>query len=118
MAGQRIYQASCVACHKAEGGGDVGPNLTDNYWLHGGDLKSIFKTIKYGVDGKGMAAWQSIYSPKEIAQLTSFVKSLKGTTPPNPKAPQGILFEEQETAPTTPTIDSTLLLNEKKVATN
>src|SRR5690606_28117333 len=87
--GKKIFTASCVVCHGGAGEGGVGPNLTDDYFLHGGDIKSIFKTIKYGVDGKGMASWQSVYSPKEMAQLASYVKSLVGTNPANPKEPQG-----------------------------
>lgn len=92
--GAKIYTTSCVACHGAKGEGGVGPNLTDNYWLHGADIKDVFKTIKYGVDGKGMAAWQSVYSPKQLAQVASYVKSLHGTNPPNGKEPQGVLVEE------------------------
>lgn len=94
-AGAKIYTTSCVACHNAKGEGGVGPNLTDDYWLHGGDIKSIFRTIKYGVDGKGMAAWQSVYSPKELAQVTSYIKSLVGTNPPNGREPQGVLYKDE-----------------------
>ncbi len=90
--GKTNFLKSCVACHNAEGGGNVGPNLTDDYWIHGGDLKSIFKTIRYGINA--MPQWQNSYSNKQIAQLASFVKSLKGTTPPNPKAPQGVIYKE------------------------
>jgi cytochrome c oxidase cbb3-type subunit 3 len=99
-AGAKIYTTSCVACHNAKGEGGVGPNLTDDYWLHGGDIKSIFRTIKYGVDGKGMAAWQSVYSPKELAQVTSYVKSLVGTNPPNGREPQGVIYKEEENVAT------------------
>jgi len=109
--GKKIFINSCAACHKADGAGEVGPNLADEYWIHGGDIKSIFRTIKYGVDGKGMASWQSVYSPKEIAQLASFVKSLHGTNPPNGKAAQGTLYKE-DAAPAAPIADSA----DKKVA--
>lgn len=101
--GEKVYTTSCVACHGAKGEGGVGPNLTDDYWLHGGDIKGIFKTIKYGVDGKGMASWQAVYSPKQIAQVASYIKSLHGTNPPNPKEQQGEFY--QETA--APAADST-----------
>ena len=114
-AGQKIFQSSCVACHKEKGEGNVGPNLTDDYWIHGGNIKSIFKTIKYGVDGKGMASWQSVYSAKEIAQVSSFVKSLHGTNPPNAKAPQGELYKEDAPAQG-PATDSTSNTTDKKVA--
>ena len=103
--GQKLFLASCAACHKENGGGIVGPNLTDDYWIHGADIKSIFKTIKYGVDGKGMASWQSNFSPKQMAQITSFVKSLKGSHPPDAKEPQGQLYTEENTPPN-PSIDS------------
>jgi cytochrome c oxidase cbb3-type subunit III len=85
---------SCVACHMADGGGGIGPNLTDEYWLHGGGLNDIYKTIKIGYPDKGMQSWQSMYSPAQMRNLTSFVKSLKGTKPATPKAPQGDLFSE------------------------
>ena len=78
-----------------EGGkGGIGPNLTDDYWLNGGSIKDIFKTIKYGRPEKGMKSWQDDYSPVQIAQLASFIKSLHGTNPPNPKEQQGELYKE------------------------
>jgi len=89
--GKKIYTSSCVACHKADGGGMVGPNLTDDHWLHGGDIKSIFKTIKYGINA--MPQWQTSYSNKQIAQVASYVMSLHGTNPPGAKAPEGRLFK-------------------------
>ncbi len=94
-AGQAMFIQMCAACHANDGGGnEVGPNLTDKNWLHGGSIKDIFKTIKYGVPEKGMKSWKDDYSPKEMAQLASFVKSLTGTTPAQPKAPQGEIYEE------------------------
>lgn len=91
--GKTIFLKSCAPCHTETGGGNVGPNLTDDYWLHGGDIKSIFKIIRYGFNA--MPQWQNAYSNKQIAQLSSYVKSLKGTNPPNPKAPQGELYKEE-----------------------
>ena len=93
-AGKEIFTKTCVACHLAEGQGSVGPNLTDDYWIHGGGIKDIFKTIKYGYPDKGMQSWQSTYSPVQIQQLASYIRTLKGTNPPNPKAPQGDLYKE------------------------
>jgi len=93
-AGKEIFTKTCVACHLAEGQGSVGPNLTDDYWIHGGGIKDIFKTIKYGFPDKGMQSWQSTYSPVEMQQLASYIRTLKGTNPPNPKAPQGDLYKE------------------------
>jgi cytochrome c oxidase cbb3-type subunit 3 len=91
--GKALFTQNCVACHGAEGQGNaVGPNLTDTYWLHGGDIKDVFKTIKYGWPEKGMRSWKEDFSPTQLAELASFVKSLKGTTPPDAKEPQGELF--------------------------
>lgn len=98
-AGQALFVQMCAACHGADGGGnEVGPNLTDEYWLHGGSISNIFKTIKYGVTEKGMKSWKDDFSPMQIAQLASYVKSLKGTMPSNPKAPQGEVYIEEEAA--------------------
>lgn len=88
-AGQAIYTESCVACHGDKGQGVVGPNLTDKFWLHGGNVSSIFKTIKYGVPDKGMISWEKTLSPKQIAEVSNYIISLKGTNPDNAKAPQG-----------------------------
>jgi cytochrome c oxidase cbb3-type subunit 3 len=92
--GKAIFAKTCVPCHLAEGQGLVGPNLTDEYWIHGGSIKDIFKTIKYGFPDKGMQSWQTTYSPVEMQQLSSYIRSLRGTNPPNPKAPQGDLYKE------------------------
>lgn len=92
--GKAIFQEKCTACHGAEAGGSVGPNLTDNYWLHGGSINHIFKVIKYGVPEKGMISWEKQLSPTDIQKVASYVLSLKGTKPANPKEPQGDLFEE------------------------
>jgi cytochrome c oxidase cbb3-type subunit 3 len=97
--GKKIFTTICMACHQADGGGNVGPNLTDKYWLHGGSIKDIFKTIKYGWPEKGMKSWEDDYSPLQIAHIASYVKSLQGTKPAKPKEPQGTLYEETETAP-------------------
>lgn len=87
--GQIIYNANCVACHGDKGQGLVGPNLTDEYWIHGGKINDIFKTIKYGVPEKGMIAWGKSLNPKQMSEVSNFIKSLKGTNPANAKAPQG-----------------------------
>jgi cytochrome c oxidase cbb3-type subunit 3 len=91
-AGKAIFTKTCSPCHMADGGGGIGPNLTDDYWLHGGGLNDIFHTIKLGYPDKGMQAWQSVFEPAQIRDLASFVKSLHGTKPANPKAPQGDLY--------------------------
>lgn len=92
--GKTIFVAACAACHRSDGGGLVGPNLTDDYWLHGGDVKDVFRTIKYGVPEKGMKSWKDDYPPKKIAQLAAYIHSLKGSNPPSPKEPEGTLYEE------------------------
>ena len=94
-AGKAIFTTICATCHRADAGGNVGPNLTDEFWIHGGGIKDIFKTIKYGYPEKGMKSWKDDYTPSQIAQLASYVKSIKGSNPVNPKAPQGTLYVEE-----------------------
>lgn len=88
-AGAAIYKEKCSVCHLDKGQGSVGPNLTDEYWLHGGGIKNVFKTIKYGVVEKGMQSWQKDLDPKKMQQVASFILTLQGTNPPGAKAPQG-----------------------------
>ncbi|TAH18267.1 MAG: hypothetical protein EAZ08_11805 [Cytophagales bacterium] len=88
-AGKGTYVQYCAACHGQAGEGGVGPNLTDDYWLHGGELAAVFKTIKYGVPEKGMVAWGTQLTPTQMSNIANFITSLKGTNPPNGKAPQG-----------------------------
>jgi cytochrome c oxidase cbb3-type subunit 3 len=91
--GKSIFQTNCVSCHMADGGGGIGPNLTDDYWIHGGDIKSLFTTIKYGVITKGMIPWKDQLKPEEIEDVASYIlATFPGTTPENPKAPQGDLY--------------------------
>lgn len=96
--GKKLFTSTCAACHGPEAGGVVGPNLTDDYWLHKGGVKDIFKTIKYGVPEKGMKSWKDDLSPTQIAQLASFIKSIRGTKPANPKEPQGDLYKDDNGA--------------------
>ncbi|MHA4741886.1 cbb3-type cytochrome c oxidase N-terminal domain-containing protein [Dyadobacter sp. MSC1_007] len=96
--GKKIFQEKCTACHGAEGGGSVGPNLTDDYWLHGAGIQNLFKVIKYGVPEKGMISWEKQLSPTDIQKVASFVVSLKGTKPANAKEPQGEIAGDQLTA--------------------
>ncbi|MCO5249035.1 MAG: c-type cytochrome [Chitinophagales bacterium] len=91
--GAKIFSANCAVCHKADGGGSIGPNLTDEYWLHGGDVKDVFKTIKYGVLDKGMVAWKDDLSPKQIQETVAFIISLQGSHPEGGKAPEGELHK-------------------------
>lgn len=89
QAGGLLFKNVCTPCHGEHAEGAVGPNLTDPYWLHGGTVKHIFKTIKYGVPEKGMIAWEKSMSAKQISDITNYVLSLNGSTPPGAKAPQG-----------------------------
>ena len=91
---KKIFGLSCAPCHGADAQGVVGPNLTDDYWLHQGGLKDIFKVIKYGVPEKGMKSWKDDFSPVQIAQLSSYIKSLHGSKPANAKEPQGELYKD------------------------
>ena len=102
-AGQAEFVAKCAACHLADGGGSVGPNLTDKYWLHGGSVQDVFKTIKYGVTAKGMIAWESQLTPTQMQNIASFILSLQGTTPATPKDPQGELYVAEVTTDSTAT---------------
>ncbi len=94
--GKTIFVGSCATCHMEDGGGGVGPNLTDEYWIHGGDIKDLFKTIKYGVPEKGMISWRSQLRASQMAEVASYILTLQGTTPANPKEPQGELFQAEK----------------------
>ena len=91
--GKTIFMTNCAVCHGPEGQGGIGPNLTDNYWIHGGDIKDVFKTVKYGVREKGMEAWQSRLRPIEMHRVSSFIMTLVGTEVSNPKDPQGDFYD-------------------------
>lgn len=99
-AGKAVFEANCVACHMADGGGGIGPNLTDKHWILGGDIKSVFKTVSEGGrSGKGMIAWKAQLKPVEIAQVSSYVLSLQGTTPANPKEAEGDVWGDVTETP-------------------
>ncbi|GAB4336863.1 MAG: hypothetical protein OHK0038_15150 [Flammeovirgaceae bacterium] len=87
--GEKIYQSNCATCHGKQGQGIVGPNLTDKFWLHGGKIGDVFKTVKNGVQNTGMIPWGDKLNPKQIQEVASYVLSLQGTNPTNPKAPEG-----------------------------
>lgn len=107
--GQAIFAQKCAACHGSSGGsmpGGVGPNLTDAYWLHGGSLKEVFKSIKYGWPEKGMIAWQEQLSPVQIAQIASYIHSIQGSNPAGAKEAQGDLYTPVKDSTQTVTKDS------------
>ena len=89
-AGKAVFMQNCIACHLGQGQGSIGPNLTDEYWIHGGTVNNIFKIIKYGVPEKGMISWEKTLTPKQTSDVSNFILSLQGSNPPNPKEPQGI----------------------------
>lgn len=109
--GKSIYMDNCGACHGRAGEGGVGPNLTDNYWLHGGGIKDIFKTIKYGWPDKGMKAWQLDLGAKQIHEVSSYIKSLVGSNPPNGKEKQGVLFVEGSATSDSSAVNDSSLVN-------
>lgn len=100
--GRKVYVTNCASCHLANGEGSIGPNLTDEYWLHGGSVKNIYVTIKNGVQEKGMIPWGPVLSPEQIRDVSFYIMSIKGSNPANPKPPQGTLYKED--ASPTPTL--------------
>jgi len=86
--GKELFASTCVACHLEQGQGKIGPNLTDNAWIHGSDPVAIYRTIRDGVPAKGMPAWGAALGPMSVQQVTSFVLSLRNTNVPG-KAPEG-----------------------------
>lgn len=97
-AGKKIYEVNCIACHKADGGGSIGPNLTDEHWILGGGIKNVFNTlVKGGRDGKGMVSWQGILKPSEMQEVASYVLSLQGTSPIDAKAAEGEIWIDEMT---------------------
>lgn len=100
--GKEVFTSMCATCHGVSGEGKVGPNLTDQYWKHGGDIKDVFKTIKLGVSGTGMKSWKADMSPSVMAQVASYILTLQGTNPAGAKAPEGNLYTPaSEEAPAT-----------------
>ncbi|NNK81144.1 MAG: c-type cytochrome [Flavobacteriales bacterium] len=90
--GKKIFNANCAQCHLEDGGGSVGPNMTDDYFIYGPDIKTVFSTIKYGAKN-GMTSWKEKLTPVEIQEVASYLRTLHGTTPAVAKEPQGELME-------------------------
>jgi len=88
--GKAIFAANCASCHRADGGGMIGPNLADDAWIHGGTLADIHKSIDQGVLAKGMPNWGKLLRPEQVNAVTAYVATLKGSNPANPKAPEGV----------------------------
>ncbi len=87
--GKETFMTKCAVCHGEKGEGKVGPNLTDAYWIHGGTIQDVFKTIKYGVPSKGMVAWENSMNGSQMQEVASYILTLQGTNPPGAKEPQG-----------------------------
>lgn len=99
--GKEIYTTNCAACHRADGGGQIGPNLTDDNWILGGGIKNVFHTISNGGrDGKGMVSWKTNgMKPKDIQKVASYVLSLRGSNPSEAKEAEGDLWEDEGATP-------------------
>jgi cytochrome c oxidase cbb3-type subunit III len=93
--GKKVFgDNNCGSCHRADGGGNtIGPNLTDEYWLHGGHVKNVFSSVRNGVVEKGMPAWGKALSPQQVRDVTFYIMSLQGSKPENAKAPQGEIYK-------------------------
>ena len=111
--GQTVFTTNCIPCHGAHGEGVVGPNLTDDYWIHGGGIKNVFHTIKVGVPEKGMISWGPLLNAKKIQEVGSYIISLHGTNPPNGKPPEGQLWVDTEKTSTIQKTDSASVKNDK-----
>ncbi len=89
--GKKTYDTFCFTCHGIKGEGGIGPNLTDDFWIHGGSFPEMVHTIRVGVPIKGMIAWKTQMPPDDIMEVASYIQTLQGTNPANAKAPQGEL---------------------------
>ncbi len=91
--GNRLFATYCAPCHRADGGGLVGPNLCDDYWIHGSNYVDTVKTIINGVPAKGMLAWRGVLTPDQIKGVSSYIYTLRGSNPKNPKPPENTVTE-------------------------
>ncbi|MBL9139347.1 MAG: c-type cytochrome [Verrucomicrobiales bacterium] len=88
--GQQTFMTLCAPCHRPDAGGLVGPNLTDDYWIHGPKFSDNLKVIWNGVPEKGMVMWKGVLQPQDIHAVASYIYTLRGTKPPNPKPPENL----------------------------
>lgn len=96
LRGKSIYSGKCAACHGQSGEGSIGPNLTDDFWIHGGTANDLVKTIRNGIGEKGMPPWGAILKDDEIYSLVAYIRSVRNSQPANAKQPQGEKFDYQE----------------------
>jgi cytochrome c oxidase cbb3-type subunit 3 len=99
MDGKEIFNNICASCHRTDGGGDIGPNLTDQYWKHGGSIEDVFIIVKNGVPNTNMVAWGGALSPEKMQNVSSYLLTLQGSNPPNAKAPEGELYVPKKEEP-------------------
>ena len=106
--GKKLYEVNCVACHRADGGGSIGPNLTDNQWILGGGIKNVFNTLmEGGREGKGMVPWKATIKPSDLQKVASYLLSLQGTNPKDAKAPEGDVWVDENAPKAVTVTDST-----------
>jgi cytochrome c oxidase cbb3-type subunit 3 len=86
--GSATFATLCSPCHAPDGGGLVGPNLCDDYWIHGSNFVDNVRTIWNGVPSKGMVTWKNTLRPRQIYEVASFIYTLRGTHPKHPKPPE------------------------------
>jgi cytochrome c oxidase cbb3-type subunit 3 len=94
--GKEVWTTNCLACHGANGEGLIGPNMTDEYWIHGGSLEDIVHIINVGVITKGMIPWEAVLTKEQVLQVSSYLLTMQGTKPANGKAPEGELYIPKE----------------------
>lgn len=92
--GKEVFASKCLACHGAQGQGSIGPNLTDDYWIHGAKHSQLVNIVMNGVADKGMPPWAALLKTDEIYSVVGYIKTLRGTNPPGAKASQGELVKE------------------------
>jgi cytochrome c oxidase cbb3-type subunit 3 len=89
VSGKQVWESQCFTCHKLDGGGSIGPNMTDEYWIHGGTFADIINVINVGVPAKGMIPWRGVITDQQIQEVASYLLTLQGTNPPGGKPPEG-----------------------------
>lgn len=105
-AAKQLFTSTCMPCHVADGGGSIGPNLTDDYWIHGAQVMDIHRVIAQGVLDKGMPAWEGMLGHDEVLALSAYVTTLHGTRPEKPKEPQGEKVDYEDGRPVAPSSEA------------
>lgn len=115
-AGQTLFVKNCIPCHRPDGGGLIGPNLCDNFFIHGPAFADSLRTIREGVVAKGMISWKTVMPPSDIQAVASYIWTLRGTSPANPKAPEGYEPGKEPAALAAPAADTNTVPTETAVA--